>query len=251
MARIKGILFDLGETLLDFGVLDVGRLFREGARLAYAFLKRHGQPVPAFASFHRRQFWAIRWRYMLSRLWGREFNALDLLGRLSREMGQSLTPEQTEELAWLWYQPLARCARIEPGLHELLGRLRREGLRLGVVSNTFVPGVVLDRHLAELALLEHLAVRVYSCEVRYRKPRPEIFRIALARLGVAAGEVLFVGDRPRADVSGARRVGMIPVLKDPAAGRRSRRRAPARRIASLSELPAVVAEYNAPGPGAD
>ena len=46
--EIKAVLFDLGETLLNFGKVKTTRLFRQGAKLSYDFLKSSGQPVGGF-----------------------------------------------------------------------------------------------------------------------------------------------------------------------------------------------------------
>jgi len=150
MSRIKGILFDLGDTLLDFGPVDTLKLFAEGARQAYAYLQELGQPVPAFAKFHRRQLRAVQWHLLKSHITRRDFNSLDVLGRTSRAMGHDLSPEQVEELAWLWYEPLSRCVTVEDCTVEMLEGFRRDDLSLAVVSNTFVPGPVLDRHMDQL-----------------------------------------------------------------------------------------------------
>ncbi len=243
MGKIKGILFDLGNTLLDFGRLDMVCLFRLGARRSYSYLKELNQPVPPFGLFYRRQLWAIRWRYLLSRIIGREFNSLDVLGRISRTMGQSLTREQMTELAWRWYLPLSECASVEECLPGVLEGFRRDGLALGVVSNTFVAGEILDRHLKEVGLLEYFPTRVYSCDVRYRKPDPRIFQIALDRMGIAAGEAVFVGDSLKADVAGSAKAGMVAVLKDPTGVKRRGRIRPSHTIASLAQLPAIVGNY--------
>lgn len=242
--RIRGILFDLGDTLLDFGPVDARTLFESGGRLAYEYLEKLGQPLPSFAKFHRRQLWAVRWNYVKSHLTRREFNALDLIGKLSRRMGQRLTHEQMLELAWLWYKPLRDCASAEEGLHELLRGFEKAGLTLGLVSNTFIPGEVLDRHLQQENLLDVLSVRVYSCDVHYRKPNPNIFSIALERAGLAPEATLFVGDSLWADIDGANRAGMISVLKEPAAREGDRHIQPHHRIARLAELKGIVATYN-------
>ncbi|MDY7010428.1 MAG: HAD family hydrolase [Planctomycetota bacterium] len=244
MTRIKGILFDLGDTLLDFGPVDTLKLFVEGARLAYAYLQQLGQPVPPFAKYHRRQLRAVQWSLLKSHLTRREFNSLDVLVRTSKSMGQKLTPEQTEELAWLWYEPLSRCVTVEDRLEELLEGFRRNGLSLAVISNTFVPGQVLDRHMAELGLLEYFPVRIYSCDVRYRKPHPKIFQICLDRLGISPSEAIFVGDKLRPDITGAAQAGIISVLKDPSGARRNHRIRPDHRITTLRQLPEIVAGYN-------
>jgi HAD superfamily hydrolase (TIGR01509 family) len=240
--KIRGILFDLGDTLLDFGRVDVPMMFESGGRLAYQRLKDLGKAVPSFEKFHRRQLRAIRWNYFKSTLSGREFNSLDILGKLSEEMGHDLTSEQTQELAWLWYEPLSEQAKVEPGTADMLREFRSRGLSLGLVSNTFVPSSVLDRHLASLGLLELLPVRVYSCDVRYRKPHRKIFQLAMQRLGIPASETLFVGDSPKADIFGANRMGLVTVLKDPSEAHKDGKIQPQFTIRRLSELRQVLAQ---------
>ena len=245
--RIRGILFDLGDTLLDFGKIDVPKLFKAGAGLAYEYLRQLDQPLPSFGRYHRRQLWAIRWNYFKSRLTGREFNSLDLMARIAGTSGHELTGEQLIELAWRWYQPLGETATVEEGLPEMLAGLREAGLTLGLVSNTFVPAPVLDRHLQRERLLDWLPVRVYSCDVGYRKPLPEIFTEALGRAGLKADETMFVGDSVRADILGANRVGMVSVLKDPA-DRHADGRCPAcHRIQSVLQVRQVLQDYDVGG----
>jgi len=242
--RIKGVFFDFGDTLLDVGQVDRFGLFEAGGQLAYEYLKGLNKPVPSFARYHRRQLWAVRWHYFKSRLTRREFNALDIIGKLAAGMGHNLTFDQTVELACLWYEPLSRLMTVEDGLAEMLANLRDRQLTLGVISNTFVPSQVLDRHLERLGLLDLLPVRVYSCDVRFRKPHPKIFSIALQRAGLAPRQAMFVGDSPEADIRGANRAGMISVLKDPTDRHRHSRIKPKHRIRRLAELPSIISAYN-------
>ncbi|MFB3890557.1 MAG: HAD family hydrolase [Phycisphaerae bacterium] len=248
---IKGILFDLGDTILDFGKVDIASLFEAGARLTYEYAARLRQPLPSFAKYHRRQLRAIRWSYLKSRITRREFNALDIMGKIARTMGHNLTHAEVLELAWLWYEPLSRCATVEPGVGDMLRRFAGQGMAIGLVSNTFVPGEVLDRHLAQHGLLDLLPVRVYSCDVGIRKPDPRIFEIALGRIGTAAPATVFVGDSPRADIAGANRCGMVSVLKDPAGRHANGRVRPAYSIKALAELPAIIDRHNGQGRSAE
>ena len=244
MARgIKGILFDLGETLLHFGDFDVPHFFRAGAKLAYEYVTALGQPVPPFETYWRKQFRAIRWRYALSRLTAIEFDSVKVMARTHARMGQKLTREQHEELTWLWYRPLSEHAEMEDGAKEMLRQFLDDGLVLGVVSNTFVPGRLLDRHLECVGLLDLLPHRTYSADVGRRKPRRSIFNLALARAGLRAEQTLFVGDLPWTDIHGANRVGLVSVLKDPA-GRHARSWVrPRHRIGHITELRGVVSQY--------
>jgi putative hydrolase of the HAD superfamily len=242
--KIHGILFDLGDTLLDFGKVDVLGKFEAGANLAYQYLAELRLPLPSFASFHRRQLWAFRWNYFKSRFTRREFNTLDILGQSCLRMGHDISQEQMLELAWRFYQPLERQATVEDGTRELLEELTAAGLRLGLVSNTFVPGQTLDRHLAQVKLLDLLPVRIYSCDAIHRKPSPEIFLMALRETQLEPAQTLFVGDSLEADIDGANKIGMISVLKDPQGWHRHSKIQPRHRIGRLTELREILRQYN-------
>ncbi len=244
MARtIRAILFDLGDTILDFGKVDLRALFEEGANLAYAYLQSFHRPLPPVGRYRRRHFHAIHWNEFKSRLFHREFNSLELMDRLCRRMGLRLTREQLVEICGCWYEPLRQTARVEDGVPERLREWENEGWKLGLVSNTFIPGPVLDRHLAQERLLDVLPVRVYSCDVGRRKPHPAVFREAARRLGVPAEETIFVGDLPKADVQGANRMGMVSVLKDPTGRFANHRIRPDHRIRRLEDLRPILAQY--------
>ena len=103
---------------------------------------------------------------------------------------------------------------MEEGIVETLGKLKEAGLKLGILSNTFVHGTALERHMAEEGLLDFFNVRLYSYEFKYRKPDKGIFLAAAERIGAAPGEIVFVGDRINVDVKGALNAGMQAVLKN-------------------------------------
>lgn len=240
----SAILFDLGDTLLDFGRVDLHALFDQGGKLAYAYLQEQDLDLPTFAEYARKHLWAIRWRVLWSVLTGREFHSRDVMRRVCRRLGIDLNEEMLAEVCWLWYKPLHHQATAEAGLVDMLERFTDMGLKLGIVSNTFLPGEVLDRHLEEEGLLRFFSPRIYSCDVGRRKPSRKIFRVALDALGVPAEEVIFVGDSPKPDIRGANRMGMLSVLKDPKGQYRQRGAChPDYRILSITDLQAVVDQH--------
>ncbi|MFP4354818.1 MAG: HAD family hydrolase [Phycisphaerae bacterium] len=212
---IRGILFDLGDTLLDFGSVRINRLFVQGARNAYYYVRDLGKPLPSKPVYLLRQLWAVRWSYLKSLMTGREFDSLALLKRQAEKMGHPLSEPEAVELAWRFYLPLREMATIENDLHQTLAAMQRRGLKLGIVSNTFLPAEVLDRHLDEEDLRKYFDTRVYSCQVGHRKPHRLIFQKALELISLPAEEVMFVGDTPKEDVRGAKDMRMVTVLKDP------------------------------------
>ena len=235
---LRAVLFDLGDTLLDFEPMDTRAVFRQASRLTYDFLAARGVVMPDFDRYTRVYFRAVRWSYLWAKLRQREFNSMDLLRTFHEKMGLPTDEPLLRELAWLWYEPITHQTRVEESLPHALAAIRSAGLRLGVISNTFVPGFVHDRHLEMEGLLEFLPVRVYSSEVGYRKPDKRIFQAALRQLDVAPSEALFVGDLVKTDIVGARRMGMKTALKQPFANLRPHRIADhvVRRIADLAQL---------------
>ena len=96
-------------------------------------------------------------------------------------------------------------------------RLRAAGLRLGVVSNT--PGP-LPRSGVVGEVLERFDVVVESFVVGLRKPDPEIYRLALRKLGVEAAATVFLDDLG-ANLRPARDLGIKTIkVTDPAAALR-------------------------------
>jgi putative hydrolase of the HAD superfamily len=235
---LRAVLFDLGDTLLDFEPMDTRAVFRRASRLTYDFMVARGVAMPDFNRYTRVYFRAVRWSYLWAKLRQREFNSLELLRTFHRKMDLPVDEPLLRELAWLWYEPITEQTRVEENLRATLAAIRSAGLRLGVISNTFVPGFVHDRHLEMEGLLEFLPVRIYSSEVGYRKPDKRIFQAALAQLDVTPSEVLFVGDLVKTDIVGARRMGMKTALKQPFANLRPHRIADhvVRRIADLALL---------------
>jgi len=62
--------------------------------------------------------------------------------------------------------------------------------------------------LDRIGLRAHFAHHLNAREAGVAKPDPRIFRAAAARLGVAPGQILHVGDDPALDVAGARDAGL-------------------------------------------
>ncbi len=242
--RIRAVLFDLGETLVNFGKIDSGRLFKEAGRRSYTFLKKLNQPVGRFRRYFWRNMWGLYVRYYISLITGRDFDSLALLEKYGRMRGFNLSREEWQELNWLWYEPLRKRARTEPDLAETLTKLTEAGLKLGIVSNTFVSAGALDRHLTEEGLIGFFDTRVYSCEFGFRKPDKRIFLEAARQVGAEPANIIYVGDRINKDVKGALRAGMKPVLKK--AYTNAGKKAPdgVERIDNIAELPELVQAIN-------
>jgi putative hydrolase of the HAD superfamily len=100
-----------------------------------------------------------------------------------------------------------RVLEAYPEVPGTLRELRARGLRLAICSNW-------DWDLAEAVdeagLSELVDIQVSSAWAGARKPHPRIFRHTIDKVGVRAGDALFVGDTWGPDVEGPRAVGMTP-----------------------------------------
>jgi putative hydrolase of the HAD superfamily len=243
--QIKAVLFDLGETLLDFGRVKTTQLFRQGARLSYDYLKSSGQPVVNFECYCWVNLVILRIRHLISNITKKDFNSLDLLRAVGTRVGVRFDSEQWRHFAWLWYEPLSRMATTEPEIKDTLITLKGLGLKLGILSNTFVNADSLEKHLKQLGLLDFFSVRLYSYQFDFRKPDLRIFEIAAERLDEPAENILYVGDRIDMDIKPALKFGFEPVLK--AAYTNAGKISPngAWKITHLAELPALIKKINA------
>jgi len=105
-----------------------------------------------------------------------------------------------------YYCPDAGC--------QTLAELGARGYSLGLITNRDSVerfNVLLD----QLGLRHYFDLVLASGEVGIQKPDPGIFAVALERIGASAGASLYIGDNYWADVVGARRAGLTPVLLDP------------------------------------
>jgi HAD superfamily hydrolase (TIGR01509 family) len=102
--------------------------------------------------------------------------------------------------------------RVPAGMKEALARARAAGLRVAVVSNS---EGMLPQLFERVGLAPCIELVVDSHHEGVRKPDPELFRRALARLGVGPERAVYLGDIPGVDVVGAHAAGIAAVLVDP------------------------------------
>lgn len=163
----------------------------------------------------------------------------------AREAGLELTPGQASEL---WQAQNTGGAFLGRTLFEdtidTLDWLRRRGIPIAAVTNRTHGGAMFLEELRQDGLLSYFDAIVSSDQCGYRKPHPEIYRIAFRALGVEAAETVHVGDHPGLDVAGARRAGCMSIwmrrLSPPSQRPRSAEETPDAEIHRLSQLRELV-----------
>lgn len=197
---IKGVLFDLDNTLVDFlrmkrlaseeaarAMIGAGAQFNipaeeAGQRLYEHYLEHGIESDDAFQSFLE--------KYNESKLaWGQSVPEKILAAGIQaylRAKDVLLTPY--------------------PGVRRTLVELTRRGMRLGVVTDA--PRLKGWQRLMSLGIAEFFEVVFTFDDTNQRKPHALPFQRAVEALGLKPHEVIMVGDWPERDVEGARNVGL-------------------------------------------
>lgn len=211
---IKAVMFDMGGTLED--LYSDEKNDRATAYALYDILNKHGIEVP----------------YDAEALWAKAGAGIAAYKNESERTQVELKPEQiwvdwafadipvdreklaavSEEIAHMW-ETTFYDRKLRDHAAEMLKGLKEDlGLYIGVVSNT-------GSLFQVFSTLEKYGVRQYFDDITlssitgYRKPHPNIFRIALAQANLDPSECAFVGDTLSRDVIGPRKMGFGRVFK--------------------------------------
>ena len=189
---IKAVLFDLDETLLT-------RVAAIRAFIGDQYDRHHA----ALAGIERERFVA-------------RFLALEDGGHTPKT---TVYPALVAELAIGGLAPEAlladyqavypRFVTLSAGARETILALRAHGMATGIITNGST--ALQNGKIDATGLRPLLDVVLISEAEGVEKPDPAIFERALARLGVNAGEAVFVGDSPATDVCGALGAGLQAV----------------------------------------
>lgn len=209
VTAIRGVLFDYVHTLADSGQVSDLQFH------LFSLIRR--RLVSRFPS--RRQELPFLLYQVLSHVHGTygssykngQLEEVDIHGLFAegfRRQGLAVDVDFLDEVVGLNHSTYAERLKIPQATRDTLHRLRRDGVRLGVVSNNMFQ----RRWMGGFPLLFAddglLDVVVLSSDVGVRKPSERIYREALERLGTAAAATVFVGDRLAEDVRAPKALGM-------------------------------------------
>ncbi|WP_159886332.1 HAD-IA family hydrolase [Paenibacillus puerhi] len=211
LSAYKAVYFDVGDTLLTIpaarvilqqhlaarsfhrGEEQVGELFTEAFRLLY-----YGKQLENFEACSPesdRIFWMKVYHYILQKL-----------GVESENWTEEQIHACCHELYDLFTSP--EHYTLFEDVEETLAELQNRGYRLGIISN-FAP--TLKAILEHKGILHYFEPVLVSTEVGLEKPDPAIFRLALELGGLAAEDVLYVGDHDRNDIWAPAQAGIDAV----------------------------------------
>jgi putative hydrolase of the HAD superfamily len=198
---IEAVLFDWGGTLSIYADVDLLDMWRAAANV---LAPDDPAPVAAALLAAENHFWQVHVRDG-----DRSGTTRELLESVATDTGLDATEAALAAYHAAWEPTVAH----DPSAKAVLTELKERGLATGLLSNTHWPRDLHEGWLARDGLLELLDVRLYTSDMTHMKPHREAFGALLAAVGVTdPRRAVFVGDRPRDDVAGAKAAGMRAVL---------------------------------------
>jgi putative hydrolase of the HAD superfamily len=244
---IRGVLFDLGSTLIRFDG-DWEAVLDEGVEALTRALERAGLVLD----------WKTLGKAFLHEMeLSQRERQIDYLERSMRlVLHRSLQgvgarppgPDAEEQALKAFYRTTEAYWRLMPGAHAVLDTLRKEGLRLAIVSNAADEDNVL-RLIDDASLRPWFDPIIVSAAVGVRKPHPRIFGHVLQRWEIPPTDLVMVGDTLGEDVLGAQRIHLHQIWMTAEAGTQANRALagvviPEFEAASLAEVPGCIARLN-------
>jgi putative hydrolase of the HAD superfamily len=211
-SRLEGVLFDYGETLVQFTRPDAAiaaALLRIGAVLVAA-----GKDPPPIDTLRSDVIDRVDREVLDHQRRGElaEISVVDAARTAYAEAGVDLDDDLLDEVLRIEQEAWWQGATVDPAAFAVLDSLRRDGIRVGLCSNAPYRALSLHAQLGHVGLDTHLDSVVFSAEIGWRKPSPRIFAAALQALGTSASATVMVGDSEVHDIAGAHAAGMRAVL---------------------------------------
>jgi len=179
--RVKAVIFDLWETLIDWD------------RDANA---RLNVDIEAIAGGE----FLERWSGSKAKYHGPIRAAL---------AGAGVAEEHLDDVCELRREYLRKCLVPRRGAVDTLRRLRDDGLKIGLIT---VCSEDIETLWPESEFAGLFDAEVFSSSFGASKPDPRIYLACCEQLGVEPADAVFVGDGANDELAGARRVGMEAIL---------------------------------------
>ncbi|MGB7338895.1 MAG: HAD family hydrolase [Phototrophicaceae bacterium] len=249
---IKGVLFDLDNTLIDWrksGGWDASEQHHLG--LIHQFLAEKQRPLNGTVEKLAKAF-----RNRASHAWDQARTTLrtphivSVMEAVLRDFGFVADHHITMQDVMVAYDWGKENGVVTfPDVPDALQKLVDDGIHIAIVTNAWQPMWMRDPELIHHDLIQFFPDenrRISAADVGYLKPHPQIFHHALEQIGTTPENTLFVGDNSTADIAGAQGVGMRAVLRvnDPIPPAISRLVTPDAIISDFNQLLNLVDDWD-------
>ncbi len=213
LQNIKGVVFDLGFTLVEYRNPNWPEINLKAKKAAYNRLSNINVQLPPFEQFDS-SFEFIKEEYRRSAFEAMKgWKITDVLEDLFNEYESNNPEELAQIFIKSFYAPGRDVMYVNKGSIDTLKLLRDCGYKMGIISNTNFPGYLIEDDMERFGLKSFFDFTIFSSEFGRRKPHRKIFEEGIRLMRFSPFEIMYVGDRYNMDALGSRAVGMQPILK--------------------------------------
>jgi putative hydrolase of the HAD superfamily len=241
---IKGIIFDLGNTLLRFegDWESVNQQSAEAMAKWFFKKKRIKLDGPALVESFLTQRTANCEQARQTQI---EILAEESLRQALQKIDAPPHANAlTEAAIKVYFAAEEECWQSYPDAVETLKQLKAQGYRLGLYSNA-TDDALIQRMVNRGKIRPWLSPTFSSAGCGWRKPKPDGFKLIAARWKLPVDQILVVGDTLAADILGAQNAGMHSILvtmDENPSNDKNRDIEPTAVAERLSQLPEIVAQ---------
>lgn len=200
---IKGVLFDLGDTLIEASP-SVFETFQKilASEEVYVSVDQVKQAFSAAEEELGDKFMQQVGKMPITTFFGIwNFHVLKALNITDRALARKINQQ--------WYNTIEIA--LFPDVVPILTDLKRKGIKTGIITSAYEKEI---QKICEIVALDRslFDVVVGSDTIKRAKPEPDIFVYALNILGIIPEEAIYVGDNLKKDYKASENVGMNPLL---------------------------------------
>lgn len=207
----KAILFDLGGTLIQYFERDeFPNILRSAISNVKEYLRQKN-----LLFIPEESIWD---RVMRENYENKNFRVRPLENRLIRIFGldELIKPDSKEiiKICRQFMRPIFSIGKCYNDTKTVLKSLKSKKIKIAIVSNTpwGSPSVLWREEIKRRGIYDFFDVIVFCRDVGWRKPAKQIFEYTLQKMNLKPDDCIFVGDDPRWDIVGPRKIGMDAVL---------------------------------------
>lgn len=155
-------------------------------------------------------FFIDRWlNTFKERVTGKYPDVYSNIKKICIEFGVFPTNEQYDLAIEMRHKFTKNHIRPKRAVIRTLSRIKESGFGLGLITDcsSELPSIWKETEFAP-----YFDVTMFSCMEGTKKPDPTIYKKACTLLNVSPGECLYIGDGGSNELTGAKNVGMMPVL---------------------------------------
>lgn len=136
----------------------------------------------------------------------------EIIDRIVDIMPCNLNELQKQEILQRREERMKRALlTIDNKILDTLRKLYDKDIKIGLISNA---DMIDSKHWDKSPLSEFFDIAIFSCNVGILKPEPEIYKLAMDRLGSKPEDSIFIGDGGSDELYGAKMAGMKTIFTE-------------------------------------